>query len=96
MGAQAARGDGKDNGGSVGERDHGKVGEEQDRVGRPEGGEDEGDEEEAVDLACEVLREWQIEVTERLEPLAIGERIGPGELNMPDYEAGRPILGGAP
>ena len=49
---------------------------------------------EAVDLACEVLREWQIDVTERTEPLAAGERIGPGELNMRDYEAGRPALGG--
>jgi hydrogenase maturation protease len=49
---------------------------------------------EAVMLACGVLREWNIEVTERDEPLTARDRIGPGELNMQDYEAGRPVLGG--
>jgi hydrogenase maturation protease len=49
---------------------------------------------EAVKLACGVLREWNIEVTERDEPLTARDRIGPGELNMQDYEAGRPVLGG--
>lgn len=49
---------------------------------------------EAVELACDVLREWQIEVTPRGTPLTATDRIGPGELNMQDYEAGRPVPGG--
>lgn len=49
---------------------------------------------DAVELACDVLREWHIAVMPRSEPLAAGDRIGPGELNMNDYEAGRPVLGG--
>ena len=50
--------------------------------------------EEAVELACDVLREWNVEVTPRREPLTAREWIGPGELNMQDYEAGRPVPGG--
>jgi hydrogenase maturation protease len=49
---------------------------------------------EAVDLACGVLRDWDIEVSLRSKPLAAKDRIGPGELNIQDYEAGRPVLGG--
>lgn len=49
---------------------------------------------EAVELACEVLRRWNIEVRERDRPLEGAERTGPGELNMQDYEAGRPALEG--
>jgi hydrogenase maturation protease len=49
---------------------------------------------EAVELACRVLRGWDIDVRERERPLQGAENIGPGELNMQDYEAGRPVLGG--
>ena len=45
---------------------------------------------EAVELACEVLRSWNVEVSQRDRPLAGGERIGPGALDMQDYEEGRP------
>jgi hydrogenase maturation protease len=46
--------------------------------------------EEAVDLACEVLRGWGIAVTERDKPLERAELIGPGALDIRDYEDGRP------
>jgi hydrogenase maturation protease len=49
---------------------------------------------EAVELACEVLRGWGIEVRERDKPLEGAERIGPGALDMRDYEAGRPKMTG--
>ena len=49
---------------------------------------------EAVELACEVLRGWGIAVTERDKPLEGAERIGPGALDIGDYEAGRPRPGG--
>ena len=49
---------------------------------------------EAVELARRVLRGWDIDVRERERPLQGAENIGPGELNMQDYEAGRPVLGG--
>jgi hydrogenase maturation protease len=45
---------------------------------------------EAVELACEVLRGWGIEVTERDTPVGGAELIGPGALDMRDYEEGRP------
>jgi hydrogenase maturation protease len=45
---------------------------------------------EAVELACDVLRGWNVEVSRRDRPLAGGERIGPGALDIQDYEAGRP------
>ena len=49
---------------------------------------------EAVELACEVLRGWGIEVRERDKPLEGAERIGPGALDMRDYEEGRPKMTG--
>jgi hydrogenase maturation protease len=49
---------------------------------------------EAVALACEVLRGWGIEVTERDKPLEGAELIGPGALDMRDYEEGRPAQEG--
>jgi hydrogenase maturation protease len=49
---------------------------------------------EAVELACEVLRGWGIEVTERDQPLQGAEKIGPGALNIADYEEGRPPTAG--
>lgn len=47
----------------------------------------------ALDLACEVLRDWGVDIQERAEALPGDERIGPGALEIKDYEAGRP--GGA-
>ena len=47
---------------------------------------------EAVELACEVLRRWDIPVTPREAPLAGSEFIGPGALDIRDYEQGRPQL----
>ncbi len=49
---------------------------------------------EAVELACEVLRGWDIDVRERDKPLEGAERIGPGALDIRDYEEGRPRLDG--
>ena len=47
----------------------------------------------AVELALEVLRDWGVAVTQREVPLATGDLIGPGALEIRDYEAGRPDLG---
>ena len=49
----------------------------------------------AVDLACDVLRGWGIDFEVRSEPLRKVDLIGPGALDMPDYEAGRPAVRGA-
>jgi Ni/Fe-hydrogenase 1 B-type cytochrome subunit len=49
---------------------------------------------EAVALACEVLRGWDIDVRERDRPLEGAEKIGPGALDIRDYEEGRPRLEG--
>ena len=49
---------------------------------------------EAVELACEVLRGWDIEVRQRDKPLAGAERIGPCALDITDYELGRPKMAG--
>ncbi|MDH3532277.1 MAG: HyaD/HybD family hydrogenase maturation endopeptidase [Gammaproteobacteria bacterium] len=46
----------------------------------------------AIRLAREVLREWGVQLTERAEPLAATERIGPDALAIGDYESGRPLL----
>lgn len=44
----------------------------------------------AVRLACEVLQGWDVEITERKQPLPASEHIGPRALAMQDYEGGRP------
>ena len=49
---------------------------------------------EAVELACEVLRGWGIPITSREVPLAGSEFIGPGALDIRDYEQGRPKFPG--
>ena len=49
---------------------------------------------EAVELACEVLRGWNLDVRERDKPLEAAEQIGPGALDIRDYEEGRPRLDG--
>ena len=46
---------------------------------------------EAVAQAIDVLRQWGIEPAPRTGGLAEGDRVGPGELNITDYEAGRPV-----
>ncbi len=45
----------------------------------------------AVALAVDVLRQWGIEPAPRTGGLAEGDRVGPGELNINDYETGRPV-----
>ena len=50
--------------------------------------------EPAVDLACEVLRGWGIDFQVRSEPLQKSDLVGPGALDIRDYEAGRPATGG--
>lgn len=50
--------------------------------------------EPAIQLGLEVLRGWGIDVTERSAPLDRAELIGPGALDIHDYEAGRPSAGG--
>lgn len=50
--------------------------------------------EPAVETARDVLQEWGIAVGERERPLAETELVGPGALDISDYEAGRPNLGG--
>ncbi len=49
---------------------------------------------EAVELACEVLRDWGIRPARRDAPLSGTEHIGPTALDMRDYELGRPVLMG--
>ena len=49
---------------------------------------------EAVEVACQVLREWGIEPLSREIPLSGGEHIGPVALDMRDYELGRPVSEG--
>ena len=47
---------------------------------------------EAVDVAVDVLRRWGIEPTARTDRLGDHDRVGPGELNISDYETGRPAV----
>ena len=47
---------------------------------------------EAVDLACGVLDEWGIERRERAVPPGAVDLVGPGELDIRDYEEGRPRM----
>ena len=49
---------------------------------------------EAVELACEVLRGWNIAIKPRQAPLADTDKIGPGALDIRDYEQGRPFIPG--
>ena len=46
---------------------------------------------EAVDLARGVLEEWGVPIEERASDVG-AEPVGPGELEIGDYEAGRPVL----
>lgn len=47
----------------------------------------------AIDMACEVLRDWGIEIQARPWPLATGDALSPGALDIGDYERGRPASG---
>lgn len=47
---------------------------------------------EAVDMACGVLDEWGIAREARAAPPAARDLVGPGELDITDYEAGRPRM----
>jgi hydrogenase maturation protease len=52
---------------------------------------------EAIEVACEVLRDWGIAPQQRAEPLAGTDHIGPTALDMREYELGRPVIeGGSP
>ena len=52
---------------------------------------------EAIEVACQVLREWDIEPLHREKPLSGCEQIGPVALDMQEYELGRPVVeGGTP
>jgi hydrogenase maturation protease len=46
----------------------------------------------AVEVAIETLAEWGVDATPRSAPLPASERVGPGALDIGDYEAGRPKL----
>jgi hydrogenase maturation protease len=50
--------------------------------------------EPALNLACEVLADWDIQVTRREKPPVNDDLIGPGALEIGDYEEGRPIIAG--
>jgi hydrogenase maturation protease len=50
--------------------------------------------EPAVELALGVLGKWDVAVTPRAEPLQSGDLIGPGALDIGDYERGRPAFNG--
>jgi hydrogenase maturation protease len=45
---------------------------------------------DALEAAIEVLRDWGVEGEPRTEPLPMGERIAPGELDIGVYERERP------
>ena len=49
---------------------------------------------EAVEVACEVLRGWGIEPQLRSKPVSGAEHIGPTALDMREYELGRPPVTG--
>ena len=49
---------------------------------------------EAVEVACEVLRGWNITPVPREQPLSGDDVIGPSALDIHDYERGRPVIEG--
>ena len=48
----------------------------------------------AVELAVQVLDQWGVECLRRQKPATVHELVGPGALDMVDYESGRPIIAG--
>ena len=49
---------------------------------------------EAVEAACDVLRDWGITPVRREKPLSGDDAIGPTALDIRDYERGRPVIEG--
>ncbi len=47
--------------------------------------------EPAIKMACDVLAEWGVAATLRDEAPAVSERVGPGALDISDYEQDRPV-----
>ena len=45
---------------------------------------------QAITYACELLGEWGVAMRERKTPLESADLIGPQELDLPQYELGRP------
>lgn len=45
----------------------------------------------AIDIACEILRDWGVDVEPRPQPLSVDELTSPGAMDMTDYESGRPL-----
>lgn len=45
----------------------------------------------AIEIACEILRDWDVDVEPRPQPLSVDELTSPGALDMTDYESGRPL-----
>jgi hydrogenase maturation protease len=50
----------------------------------------------AIEMAFDVLAGWGIAATEREETPEMHERVGPGALEINDYEHGRPLISGEP
>ncbi len=48
----------------------------------------------AIKMACSVLAEWGVAATLRDEAPAASERVGPGALDISDYEHDRPVYSG--
>jgi hydrogenase maturation protease len=48
----------------------------------------------AIETAVRVLGEWGVEFAPRETPALAAERVGPGALDMNDYESGRPQFAG--
>ena len=48
---------------------------------------------QAIEIGLRVLREWGVEAAARGAHLAADDLIGPGALNMSEYELGHPSLG---
>lgn len=50
----------------------------------------------AIKMACDVLEAWGVTATVREKSPAVRELVGPGALEISDYEHGRPITSGEP
>lgn len=46
----------------------------------------------AVETACGILRDWGVAAQRRPAPLAADELVGPGALDIGDYEGNRPSI----
>lgn len=50
----------------------------------------------AISMACDVLAEWGVAAVAREASHAVGDLVGPGALDIHDYEYGRPFNSGEP